>query len=104
MEVPHRTAASQPKARPGAAHRCDDRMTAEYHPLQVLLLAFSGWVNREQQRTIEVLLLVPVYPPCEGEKGDSMRVGIGRHGPFPSTHELQPRARSRRGRARGWSS
>jgi hypothetical protein len=31
-------------------------MTADYHPLQVLLLAFSGWVNREQQRTIEYLV------------------------------------------------
>jgi hypothetical protein len=30
-------------------------MTADDHPLQVLLLAFSGWVNREQQRTIEYL-------------------------------------------------
>jgi len=28
-------------------------MTAESYPLQVLLLAFSGWVNQEQQRTIE---------------------------------------------------
>ncbi len=31
-------------------------MTAEYYPLQVLLLALSGWVNREQQRTIEYLV------------------------------------------------
>ena len=29
---------------------------AEYYPLQVLLLALSGWVNREQQRTIEYLV------------------------------------------------
>ena len=28
-------------------------MTADYYPLQVLLLTVSGWVNREQQRTIE---------------------------------------------------
>ena len=32
------------------------RMTVEYYPLQVLLLTFSGWVNREQQRTIEYLV------------------------------------------------
>ncbi len=31
-------------------------MTADYYPLQVLLLAFSAWVNREQQRTIEYLV------------------------------------------------
>ena len=31
-------------------------MTVEYYPLQVLLLALSGWVNREQQRTIEYLV------------------------------------------------
>ena len=31
-------------------------MTAGYYPLQVLLLDFSGWVNREQQRTIEYLV------------------------------------------------
>ena len=31
-------------------------MTADYYPRQVLLLAFSGWVNREQQRTIEYLV------------------------------------------------
>ena len=30
-------------------------MTAEFYPLQVLLLALSGWANREQQRTIEYL-------------------------------------------------
>ncbi len=34
----------------------DDRMTAEYYPLQILLAALSGWVNREQQRTIEYLV------------------------------------------------
>jgi hypothetical protein len=35
----------------------DGRMTAEYYPLQVLLLALSGWVNRVQSdpaRTTEV--------------------------------------------------
>ncbi|MEE8148742.1 MAG: hypothetical protein V3T24_14140, partial [Longimicrobiales bacterium] len=31
-------------------------MTVDYYPLQVLLLALSGWVNREQQRTIEYLV------------------------------------------------
>ncbi|MHC5211834.1 MAG: transposase [Planctomycetota bacterium] len=31
-------------------------MTAEYYPLQVLLLTLSGWVNREQQLTIEYLV------------------------------------------------
>ena len=31
-------------------------MTAVHLPLQVLLLTFSGWVNREQQRTIEYLV------------------------------------------------
>jgi len=31
-------------------------MTAEYYPLQVLLLALSGWVNRVQQRTIDYLV------------------------------------------------
>ncbi len=31
-------------------------MTADYYPFQVPLLAFSGWVNREQQRTIEYLV------------------------------------------------
>ncbi len=31
-------------------------MTADYYPLQVLLLACSGWVNREQLRTIEYLI------------------------------------------------
>ena len=31
-------------------------MTAEYYPLQVLLLVLSGWVNRLQQRTIEYLV------------------------------------------------
>ncbi len=31
-------------------------MTAEYYPLQILLLALSGWVNRVQQRTIEYLV------------------------------------------------
>ncbi len=31
-------------------------MTADYYPLQVLLLAFSGWVSRGQQRTIEYLV------------------------------------------------
>ncbi len=31
-------------------------MTAEFYPLQVLLLALSGWANREQQRTIEYLV------------------------------------------------
>ena len=31
-------------------------MTAEYYPLQVLLLTLSGWMNREQQRTIEFLI------------------------------------------------
>ncbi len=31
-------------------------MTAEYYPLQFLLLTVSGWVNREQQRTIEYLI------------------------------------------------
>jgi putative transposase len=30
-------------------------MTAECYPLRVLLIAFSGWVHREQQRTIESL-------------------------------------------------
>ncbi len=30
-------------------------MTADYYPLQVLLLTIAGWVNREQQRTIEYL-------------------------------------------------
>ena len=31
-------------------------MTAYYHPLRVLLLTVSGWVNREQKRTIEYLV------------------------------------------------
>ena len=31
-------------------------MTAEYYPLQVLLLTFAGWANREQTRTIEYLI------------------------------------------------
>ena len=31
-------------------------MTAAYFPLQVLLLTGSGWVNHEQQRTIEYLV------------------------------------------------
>ncbi len=31
-------------------------MTAEYYPLQVLLLALSGWVNRVQERTIDYLV------------------------------------------------
>ncbi len=31
-------------------------MTADYYPLQVLLLALSGWVNRVQQRTIDYLV------------------------------------------------
>ena len=31
-------------------------MTADYYPLQVLLLTFSSWVKREQQRTIEYLV------------------------------------------------
>ncbi len=31
-------------------------MTADYYPLQVLLLTISGWVNREQQRTVEYLV------------------------------------------------
>ena len=31
-------------------------MAAEYYPLRVLLLALSGWVNREQQRPIEYLV------------------------------------------------
>jgi hypothetical protein len=31
-------------------------MTAECYPLRVLLIAFSGWVHREQQRTIEYLV------------------------------------------------
>jgi hypothetical protein len=31
-------------------------MTAEYYPLQVLLVTLSGWMNREQQRTIEFLI------------------------------------------------
>jgi hypothetical protein len=31
-------------------------MMAEYYPLQVLLPALSGWVSREQQRTIGYLV------------------------------------------------
>jgi hypothetical protein len=31
-------------------------MTAGCYPLRVLLIAFSGWVHREQQRTIESLV------------------------------------------------
>ena len=31
-------------------------MTADYYPFQFLLLTFSGWVSREQQRTIEYLV------------------------------------------------
>ena len=31
-------------------------MTAECYPLRVLLMALSGWVHREQQRTIEYLV------------------------------------------------
>ena len=31
-------------------------MTADYLPLRTLLLTVSGWVNREQQRTIEYLV------------------------------------------------
>ena len=31
-------------------------MTAGYLPLQVLLLTFAGWVNREQQLTVEYLI------------------------------------------------
>jgi len=31
-------------------------MQAEYHPLQVLLLTVSGWVNRHQQHVIEYLV------------------------------------------------
>jgi hypothetical protein len=31
-------------------------MTADYHPLLALLLSVSGWVSREQQRTIEYLV------------------------------------------------
>ncbi len=31
-------------------------MTAHYYPLQVLLFALSGWVNRVQQRTIDYLV------------------------------------------------
>ena len=31
-------------------------MTADYYPLQVLLLALSSWVNRVQQRTIDYLV------------------------------------------------
>ena len=31
-------------------------MTAETYPLQVLLMALSGWMSREQQRTIEYLV------------------------------------------------
>ena len=34
-------------------------MTAEYYSLQVLLLTVSGWVNREQQLTIEYLVASP---------------------------------------------
>lgn len=30
-------------------------MTVDYHPLRALLLSVSGWVHREQQRTIEYL-------------------------------------------------
>ena len=52
----HCTATSQPQTKRGVGRRYDDRMTAEYYPLQVLLLALSGWVNREQQRTIEYLV------------------------------------------------
>ncbi len=31
-------------------------MKAEIYPLQVLLLTFSGWVNRHQQEVIEYLV------------------------------------------------
>ena len=31
-------------------------MTADYYPLRSLLLTVPGWVNREQQRTIEYLV------------------------------------------------
>jgi hypothetical protein len=31
-------------------------MTAESHPLRILLIAFASWVHREQQRTIEYLV------------------------------------------------
>ena len=31
-------------------------MTAESYPLQVLLMALSGWMSREQQRSIEYLV------------------------------------------------
>ena len=31
-------------------------MTADYSPLRALFLTVSGWVHREQQRTIEYLL------------------------------------------------
>jgi hypothetical protein len=31
-------------------------MTAECYPLRGLLMAFSGWVHREQQRAIESLV------------------------------------------------
>jgi len=31
-------------------------MKAEIHPLQVLLLTVSGWVNRKQQEVIEHLV------------------------------------------------
>ena len=34
----------------------DEAMTADYYPLRMLLLAVSGWVHREQQRTIEYLV------------------------------------------------
>lgn len=54
--VSHPTAASQLTATAWLAHRYDACMTADYYALQVLLLAFSGWVNRKQQRTIEYLV------------------------------------------------
>ncbi len=31
-------------------------MTVDIHPLQVLLLTVSGWVNRQQQQVIEYLV------------------------------------------------
>ncbi len=31
-------------------------MTADTYPLQVLLLTFSGWINRQQQHVVEYLV------------------------------------------------
>jgi hypothetical protein len=67
-------------------------MTSDVYPLQVLLLALAGWVNRHQQQVIQLSFAKSVSDsrgdsPCSCDSGYVGREAAGNLRPFPAPPE-----------------